>query len=118
MEDTDEEEEVEEVQQEEEEEQEEVVETEVVSLRLQLREAQAEVKSLKGKVRRDKKIAELKKLVPESPNRKARQAWSPEVVLLAMTLRSAGMGVRTTGRVVSFIFLLLAAIVCSMVAQP
>ncbi len=68
-----------------------------------------EIRALTEKLRRrDQRIAELQAELRDArcPG-KVGNTWSPKVVLLAMTLRSAGVGLGTTGRLLSFIFKLL-----------
>ncbi len=83
--------------------------------RQQLEQARKDLNAEKERVRRrdatidelETKLAEKKTSKEKSGQSGGRPAWSPIVVLLAMCLRSAGVGARTTGRLVSFVFLLL-----------
>lgn len=86
-------------------------------------EKRAEIRALNEKIRRrDERIAELESQLLElrekrKPKSGEFNAWSPQVVLLAMCLRSAGLGLETTGRVIAFVYHLLLGIVMPTIPQ-
>ncbi len=69
----------------------------------------AENHALKEKLRRrDARVQQLEDMMPSHLKAKEheghRQPWTPSVKLLAMTLRSAGVGATTTGNIIRFVF--------------